>query len=187
VGPGLDDDDEGDVDLGWGVSAGPSARFGVQLARCDDCAALLLLAATSFTIVSGLHDGAFSWNYYQYVSLSGWRHPYQFPYSLPLVLTYLAAYCVGIFGYGWTWRSGFKIVGSVGTLLCAIGFLSFAYELTHWFGDHNGTWIASAPIVLLPLALIAVVVQCRARERNRDCLTQTFGAGGIEPPISSPA
>jgi hypothetical protein len=126
-------------------------------------ATLLLLASTSFTIVSGLEDGAFSWNYFQYASQSGWGRSYQFPYSLPVVLTYLAAYGVGILGYGLTWRSGFKIVGSAGTVLCAVGFISFAYELTHWLSDHYGSWIASAPIVLLPLALIAIVVQYRAR------------------------
>ncbi len=126
-------------------------------------AVLLVLASTSFTIVSGFDDGAFGWNYFQYVSQSGWGHPYQFPYSLPVVLTYLAAYGVGILGYGLIWRAGFKVVGSGGTVLCAVGFTSFAYELAHWFGDHYGSWIASAPIVLLPLALIAVVVQYRAR------------------------
>ena len=126
-------------------------------------AIFLLLAATSFTIVSGFHDGAFSWNSYQYVSQSGWGRPYEFPYSLPVVLTYLAAYGVGILGYALTWRSGFKVVGSAGTVLCAVGFISFAYELTHWLSDHYGSWIASAPIVLLPLALIAVVVQYQAR------------------------
>lgn len=126
-------------------------------------AILLLLASTSFTISSGFDDGAFSWNYFQYASRNGWGHPYEFPYSLTVVLTYLAAYGVGILGYGLTWRSGFKVVGSAGTVLCAVGFVSFAYELTHWISDHYGSWIASAPIVLLPLALIAVVVQYRAR------------------------
>jgi hypothetical protein len=97
------------------------------------------------------------------VSQHGWGVPYQFPYKLTVVLTYLTAYALGIVGYGLTWRHGSWLIGTAGTLLCAAGFVSFAYELTHWASDHYGSWIASAPVALLPLALIAVVAQFRSR------------------------
>ena len=51
----------------------------------------LVLASTSFTVVTGLRDGDFQWEYMNYVSQSGWGVPYQFPYKLPDVLSCLAA------------------------------------------------------------------------------------------------
>ena len=56
---------------------------------------LLILASTSFTVVTGLRDGHFRWEYMNYVSQSGWGVPYQFPYTLPVVISYLAAYGSG--------------------------------------------------------------------------------------------
>ena len=40
VGPGLDDDDEADVDLGMAQRTALGARFGVQLAPRNNCAVL---------------------------------------------------------------------------------------------------------------------------------------------------
>jgi hypothetical protein len=110
-------------------------------------AVLLSLAATSFTVVPGFGNGGFECQYYRYIWQSGWGVPYQFPYSLPLVLTYLAAYAIGLPGYALVWRSGDRVVGIVGVLFCAIGAASFAYELTHWFSNHYGAMLFSAPIV----------------------------------------
>ena len=106
-------------------------RMPIRIALIVLHAVLLLVASTSFTIMSGFGDGIFSWEYFRYASQRGWGVPYQFAYSLPVVLTYLAAYAVGIVGYGLTWGSGFRFVGVAGTLLYAVSFVSFAYELTH--------------------------------------------------------
>ena len=64
---------------------------------------LLLLASTSFTIVTGLDDGQFQWDYFRYLSQSGWGVPYQYPYSLPVVLAYLAAYATGLIAFCMAW------------------------------------------------------------------------------------
>jgi hypothetical protein len=118
---------------------------------------LLILASTSFTVVTGFGDHHFEWQYLTYASQSGWGVKYQFPYSLPVVLTYLVAYGAGLAAYVIAWRSGFLITGGVGTLLCAVGFASFAYELTHWVREYYASWIVSLPGPLLLLAVAAVV------------------------------
>jgi hypothetical protein len=118
---------------------------------------LLVLASTSFSVVTGLRDHHFQWQYLNYVSQSGWGMPYQFPYSLPVVLTYLAAYGAGLAAYLIAWQDGSRIISAIGVLLCAIGFVSFAYELTHWFTEHYGSWILSLPAPLLLLAVVAAV------------------------------
>ena len=127
---------------------------------------LLLLASTSFTIATGLGDGRFQWEYLQYFSQNGWGITYQFRYSLPVVLTYLAAYASGLAAYCLLYRSGSQLVGLAGVVLCAAGFASFAYESTHWFVNHYGSWIASAPIVLMALAAVAGIQHYRRRTGN---------------------
>jgi hypothetical protein len=118
---------------------------------------LLVLASTAFTVITGLSDGHFQWEYLRYASQSGWGVPYQFPYTLPVVLTYLAAYGTGLALYIMLWRKGSTIIGTAGVLLCGIGFASFAYELTHWFSEHYASWIVSTPAVLLLLGVVAVI------------------------------
>ncbi len=125
---------------------------------------LLALASTCFTIVTGIGDGHFQWEYFRYASQSGWGIPYQFPYSLPVVLAYLAAYGIGVAAYCVACRSGSQIIGLAGILVCVIGFASFTFELSHWFAAHYRSWIASAPIVLLALAPAAAIQQYRRRK-----------------------
>ena len=118
---------------------------------------LLVLASTSFTGVTGLRDGHFQWEYLKYFSQSGWGRPYQFPYALPVVVTYLAAYGTGLATYMIAWQMGSRIISVAGAVLCAVGFASFAYELTHWISEHYGSWIISLPAPLLLLAIAAAI------------------------------
>ena len=99
---------------------------------------LLVLASTSFTVVTGFRDGDFQWQYFRYASQSGWGTPYQFPSTLPVVLTYLAAYATGLATYIIAWQTGSRIISATGILLCAVGLASFADELTHWISEHYG-------------------------------------------------
>jgi hypothetical protein len=134
----------------------------------------LVLASTSFTVVTGLRDHHFQWQYLNYVSQSGWGVRYQFPYTLPVVLTYLAAYGTGLATYIIAWQWGSRIISGTGVLLCAIGFTSFVYELTHWFSEHYGSWIVSLPAPLLLLAVAAVIQHYRletARSARTDSET----------------
>ena len=120
---------------------------------------LLVLASTCFTVVTGLGDGIFQCEYLRYAAQGGFGVPYQYPYSLPVVLTYIAAYALGVFVYWRLYRSGSWIMGLIGMSFCILGFLSFGFELTHWFQNHYGSSIASAPIVLFVLGLTNVLQQ----------------------------
>jgi hypothetical protein len=128
---------------------------------------LLVLASTNFTVLTGLGDGQFQWEYFRYAKQSGWGVPYEFPYSLPVVITYLAAYGAGLAAYVMAWRRGLPVIGAVGSLLCAIGFASFTYELTHWFNEHYRSWILSAPAALFVLAVVAVAQGLRFHRQGR--------------------
>jgi len=134
---------------------------------------LLVLASTSFTVVTGFRDGHFQWQYFCYASQSGWGVPYQFPYTLQVVLTYLAAYGTGLAVYIIAWRMGSRIIGATGILLCAIGLSSFTYELTHWLSEHYGSRIISFPAPLLLLAVATAIqyyrlVMARSARANFD-------------------
>jgi len=128
---------------------------------------LLVLAATQLTVVTGLSSGRYEWEYFRYFSQSGWGGTYQFIYSLPVVLLYLAAYGTGAVAYLVAYRSRLVVVGLLGMAVCTVGFASFALELSHWFANHQRSWIASAPIVLLALALAAVVQMYLHRTAER--------------------
>ena len=123
---------------------------------------LLILASTRFTVATGLADGHFQWEYFQYTQQSGWGLPYQFPYILPVVLTFVAAYAVGLGAYLLTWKLGAAILGAIGSLLCGLGLASFAYELHHWVINDYRSIIVSPVIALLVLAPLTVI-----RERRR--------------------
>jgi hypothetical protein len=125
--------------------------------------ALLLLASTCFTVITGFDDGHYQWDYFQYSAQSGWGVPYRSNYSLQVALAYLAAYATGVAAYCMAYRGGSHIIGLAGMLLCGVGFASFALELSHWFVEHNRSFIISAPIALLALALAAAIQQYRSR------------------------
>jgi hypothetical protein len=124
---------------------------------------LVVLASTSLTVVTGFHNGKFQWEYFKYFWYHAWGVPYEFPYTLPVVIAYLAAYASGIAAYLAIRRSGSPGIGLAGVVLCGVGFASFAFELTHWLVDHSRSWIASAPIVALLLALVAATQQIVSR------------------------
>lgn len=122
---------------------------------------LLVLASTSFTAITGLKDSHYEWEYFKYVSQTGWGMVYQFPYSLPAVLAYLGAYGAGIAAYVIAWKNGSRIIAASGVFLCTIGLSSSLYELTHWVNDHYRSWIVSAPAAVLLLAIPAAMQQYR--------------------------
>jgi hypothetical protein len=124
---------------------------------------LLILAATSFTAVTVLRDGQFHCQYFRFASQSGWGTPYQFAYTLPAVLTYLAAYGTGLAAYVLAWRRGASIIGATGAAMCAIGLASFAFELTHWIVEHNRSLIVSLPAPLFALAVVVLIQHCRLK------------------------
>jgi len=124
---------------------------------------LMVLASTSLTVATFFRDGNFQWEYFNYFSHQGWGMRYESPYALSVVIAYLAAYAAGIAAYSSIRRSGSPRIGLAGVILCGVGFASFAFELSHWFVDHSRSWIASAPVAALVLALLAATQQIVSR------------------------
>lgn len=137
---------------------------------------LLLLASTSFTVLTYFTERRFQIQYFQYLWQHGWGLRYQFPYSLSVVLTYVAAYAVGVVVYYVAYRDGAKILGSVGLLLCVAGVASFAFEATHWLVDHYTSLILSSPIVLGVLAPVVAIQQYRRHAVEQPATTIEMSA-----------
>jgi hypothetical protein len=130
--------------------------------------AQVVLASTSFTIVTGMHDGRFGWQYLMYHRQTGWGLPYEFPYTLPVVLTYVAAYGTGLVVYFLAFANGSRIIAATGIVLCGLGLVSFLYELTHWMNDHYASWIVSAPGAILLWAVLAGVQYYQLARRGQE-------------------
>ena len=124
-------------------------------------AALLLIAMTSFTILTVFDDGQLSWQFFELSYHYSSRAAYGFPYGLAVVLVYLAANATGLAAYYQSYRDDSPGVGLAGMLLCGVGLASFAFELTHWIVNHNYSCIVSLPIVVLVLAIVAAIQEYR--------------------------
>ena len=136
---------------------------------------LLVLASTRFTVVTGLGDGRFGWEYFQYTWQSGWGRAYEFPYSLPVVLTFVAAYATGCGAYFLTWKHGAAMLGAIGCVLCGAGLASFTYELHHWVVDDYRSFIVSPVIALLALAPLTVIRERQRRDAALRGIIQRYG------------
>jgi hypothetical protein len=124
---------------------------------------VLVLAGTSFTVITAMRNGQFQCEYFRFASQSGWGSLYESPYSLAVVLAYLGAYGTGLAAYLLAWRRHSSILVAAVIVLCALGFASFAFELTHWFVDHQRSCIISMPAALMLLAAAASIQQYRLR------------------------
>ena len=99
---------------------------------------VLTLACTRFTVVTGLVDGQFQWEYFRYFSHRGWGTAYPFPYTLPVVLTYLVAYALVAAAWCMAWRSGSRVFGLAGQVVGVAGFDPFTSEEGRG-GEEGGT------------------------------------------------
>lgn len=116
--------------------------------------ALLLLASTNFTIVTFAREGtSFTWNYYTCTSRSGFGYEYVSDYSLPQVLTYIAAYATGLVTFV-LFHLRFRWIKIIGIVLSILGLMSFVVEGSHWLINHHRSWIASFPILFIALWII---------------------------------
>ena len=127
---------------------------------------LLTLACTSFTVISGWATGGWKCNFYIYRYADGWGHAYLSDYTLPVILTYLTAYAVGLAVYAFAWAGGSRYVAGTGLALCIVGLVSFGIEGSHWVWSHNLSWIASFPVVMFPLAVVAGFMYHRQAARS---------------------
>lgn len=119
-------------------------------------ALLLLLASTDFTIVTApLGQDSWRWCYLKYSSQSGWGYQYVSDYTLPIVLTYIAAFAVGIVGFALAWPQGRWLIGLLGVVLSVLGLISFGIEGSHWVFEHNRSWLAFSPAIMFVLLVLA--------------------------------
>lgn len=117
-------------------------------------ALLLLLASTDFTIVTAaLGRDSWRWCYFKYSSQNGWGYQYVSDYTLAIVLTYIAAFAVGIGGFSLAWLRGRRLIGMLGVVLSVLGLVSFGIEGSHWVFEHNRSWLAFSPAVMFVLVL----------------------------------
>jgi hypothetical protein len=118
---------------------------------------LIALTASDFTILSGwAAPEKFQFNYFALSHRSGWGSTYVSEYSLAQVVVYLLAYAAGLIAFAMVVRSGFRVIGGTGVVLSLLGLLSFALEASHWLLNHHSSLIASGPVIVLPLCLVAV-------------------------------
>jgi hypothetical protein len=122
-------------------------------------AGLMLLACTNFTIIT-FPLGGESWtlNLFQYASKSGFGAAYVSDYHLSQVLTYLASYAAGAAGFSMLFARGRTVTGLLGLALCVLGLVSFLLEGSHWLFAHNRSWIATAPVAMIVLSIVALVL-----------------------------
>jgi hypothetical protein len=119
------------------------------------CLLLLALACTRFTLVTAWATGKWTCDFHMYRYSNGWGYTYQSDYSLSVVVTHLAAYAAGLAVFALAWRAGSRYVAGSGIVLCILGLVSFGIEGSHWIWWHELSWIASFPVVMVPLAVVA--------------------------------
>ena len=140
---------------------------------------LLALACTHFTLVTGWASGSWTCDFCTYCYADGWGHVYQSDYTLPVIITYLAAYAAGIAVYGLAWGAGSRWIAGIGLALCIVGLVSFGIEGSHWVWSHNLSWIASFPVVMFPLAVVAgYPIQKGRIEQTQKLITRSKSGGG---------
>ena len=119
-------------------------------------ALLLLLASTEFTIVTSvIGEDPLRWCYFKYASQSGFGYDYVSDYTLPVMLTYIVAFSVGLVGFTLALKQGRSVIGTLGMVLSILGLISFAIEGSHWILEHNRSWLALSPAAMFALVVIA--------------------------------
>jgi hypothetical protein len=120
--------------------------------------ALLVLASTKLSVLSWIWgDHSWTWQYFRHTYKNGWGYQYKSDYSLFVVLAYIAAYLVGVVGYGMSRRhvhGGWNLLAGI---LSLFGLISFLIEGSHWFWNHHLSWIAICPAASLILAIVVIV------------------------------
>jgi len=119
---------------------------------------LLILASTRFSVVSWIWgERAWTWDYFQYSHRNGWGYPYRSDYSFVVVLTYLAAFLLGLIAHGMASRQVAGLWNTAAMIVCVLGLVSFSIEGSHWLWEHARSWIAICPAASLLLAAISVI------------------------------
>jgi hypothetical protein len=129
---------------------------------------LLALASTNFTIVTRFLGGEhFEWLYYKYQFESGFGAVYQSPFSVAVIVTYLLAFAAGAVGFSMAIGRGRQFIGGWGLILSVLGLVSFGIEASHWFSDHQRSWLVFSPGLMLVLSILALLPAgcCRSHRK----------------------
>ena len=119
-------------------------------------ALMLLLASTDFTLVTAaLGRDSLRWCYFKYASHSGFGYEFASQYTLPVVLTYLVAFALGLAGFSLALGRGRAVIGTLGVIFSALGLISFGIEGSHWVLSHHRSWLAFSPAVMFVLVALA--------------------------------
>lgn len=138
---------------------------------------LLLLASTSFTIVTAFFGQAsLQWCYFKFASNNGFGVEYVSDFSAPEIATYLLAFTFGVIGFSAAMKNKRPVVGALGAALSLLGILSFAIEGSHWFIDHNRSWLVYSPAATFLLAVLAFVPK-RSSVSDDASLNRTINFG----------
>ena len=121
-------------------------------------ALLMLLASTSFTVVTFFtEDQPLQWCYLKYSHQSGFGYVYESDFSPIVIATYFISFLAGLIGFSVAYQRGRRIIGFAGAILSAVGLISFAIEGSHLFVEHNRSWLAFSPAIMLVLVAIAMI------------------------------
>jgi hypothetical protein len=139
---------------------------------------LIALSASDFTILpEWVAHGKFQFNSFTVSHHSGWGSTYVSEYSLSQVVAYLFGNATGLIAFALIVRSGRRAIGGAGVVLCSLGILSFVLEASHWLLNHHYSLIASVPVIILPLCLVAVFQLSR---QSRDANTLAISKSSIQ-------
>jgi len=105
-----------------------------------------------------LHGSYFNCSY-----SNGFGYEYVSDYPLPQVLAYLLAYAAGLPVFIHAWKKQWMLLGLCGIILCAIGFVSFTIEASHWLWQHHLSLIASFPVIMIVLWAFWAAMAARTR------------------------
>ena len=112
-------------------------------------------------------DSRFRREHFTYSHVNGFGHVYQSDYSFSVIVAYIFAYLAGVVAYIVAAKNVSLSVRTAGIVICLLGVASFLVEASHWVLDHNFSWIASFPVVLIVLAAVAVIQISRQTAPSR--------------------
>ena len=118
-------------------------------------AVLMLLACTSYTIVTFFFDGAWKVSFWNYWKSDGFGKQYSSPFPELDIYTYIAGFAIGVVAFGLAIRNGKLIVGIPGVLLSLVGVCCFVNELIQISNDRYHAWVWVCPTLMIILAIIA--------------------------------
>ncbi len=120
----------------------------------------LLMAATNFTFFNMFKSiGRYQWTFFNINFHSGWGKVYVSAYSVQQIVAYLISYGLGVYLFKVYSRKNYFFTGLTGRILCGLGFLSFLFEATHWFVNHQFSVIFSIPVGVGLLWVLIFLIQ----------------------------